>query len=108
MKNEEKGKRYEEVLKGRNHGQQESKKNEYNRDTYSIRPSTFKQQRIFNHDEGINKREYHDHPRKEFIRTTPQRRSLSPMYVNFFYNHCFICNNFKHKVVYWRAYGINR
>jgi hypothetical protein len=41
--NEEKGKSYAEVLKGRNHGKQESKKNEYNRDTYSTRPSTFKQ-----------------------------------------------------------------
>jgi hypothetical protein len=62
-KNEEKRKSYAEVLKGRNHGQQESKKNEYNRDIYSTRPSTFKKQRSFNHDEGINKREDHDQPR---------------------------------------------
>ena len=61
--NEEKGKSYVEVLKGRNHCQQESKKNEYNRDTSSRRPSTFKQQRNFKHDEGINRREDHDHPR---------------------------------------------
>jgi chromosome segregation ATPase len=39
-KNEEKS--YAEVLKGRNHGQQESNKNEYNRDTSSTRPSTFR------------------------------------------------------------------
>ena len=47
-KNEEKRKSYAEVLKGRNHGQLESKKND--RDAYSRRPSTFKPQRIFNHD----------------------------------------------------------
>jgi hypothetical protein len=41
-KNEEKRKSYAEVLKGRNHGQEESNKSEYNRDTYSTRPSTFK------------------------------------------------------------------
>jgi hypothetical protein len=41
-KNEEKRKSYEEVIKGRNHGQQESKKNEYNRNASSTRPSTFK------------------------------------------------------------------
>jgi hypothetical protein len=29
----------------------------------STRPSTFKQQRSYNHDEGINKREDHDQPR---------------------------------------------
>ena len=49
-KNEEKRKSYAEVLKGRNHGQQESKKNEYNRDTTSRRPSMFKPHKIFNHD----------------------------------------------------------
>jgi hypothetical protein len=37
-------KSYAEVLKGRNHGQQESERNEY------IRPSTFRQQRNVNHD----------------------------------------------------------
>jgi hypothetical protein len=52
-KNEENSKSYAEVLKGRNNGQQESKKN--NRDTYSTRPTTFKNQRIFNHDEEIHK-----------------------------------------------------
>jgi chromosome segregation ATPase len=47
-KNEENRKSYEEVLKGRNHGQPESKKNI--EDTYSRRPSMFKPQRSFNHD----------------------------------------------------------
>jgi hypothetical protein len=104
-KNEEKGKSYVEVLKGRNHGQQESKKNEYNRDTSSRRPSTFKQQRSFNHDEGINIREDHDQPRHEFRRTAPQRRSFTPRYESLFYGHCFICTNFGHKAVDCRAYG---
>jgi chromosome segregation ATPase len=60
-KNEQKSKSYAEVLKGRNHGQPESKKND--KDTSSRRPSTFKPQRSFNH-EGINRREDHDQPRK--------------------------------------------
>ena len=42
--NGENRKSYVEVLKGRNHGQQESERNEY------IRPSTFRQQRNVNHD----------------------------------------------------------
>jgi hypothetical protein len=71
MKNKEKAKSYAEVLKGMNHGQQESKKNEYNRDTSSRRPSTFRQKRSFNHDEGINRREDRDQSRHEFRRTTP-------------------------------------
>jgi hypothetical protein len=96
-KNEEKSKSYAEVLKGRNHGQPESKKND--RDTSSRRPSTFKPQRSFNHD--------HDQPRQEFRRTTPQRRSFTPRYVNLFYGHCFYCTNFGHKVADCRAYGRN-
>jgi septal ring factor EnvC (AmiA/AmiB activator) len=47
-KNEENRKSYAEVLKGRNHGQPESKKTI--EDTYSRRPSMFKPQRSFNHD----------------------------------------------------------
>jgi len=62
--NDEKRQSYAEVIKGRYHGQQESKKIEYNRDTYSTTCSRFKKQRIFNHDEGINRREDHDKPRK--------------------------------------------
>jgi hypothetical protein len=104
-KNEEKSKSYAEVLKGRNHGQPESKKND--RDTSSRRPSTFKPQRSFNQNEGINRREDHDQPRQEFRRTTPQRRSFTPRYVNLFYGHCFYCTNFGHKVADCRAYGRN-
>jgi hypothetical protein len=88
-KNEENRKIYVEVLKGRNHGQPESKKTiEY---TSSRRPSMFKPQRSFNHD--------HDHSRQKFKRTTPQRRSFTPRYANLFYGHCFYCTNFGHKVV---------
>jgi hypothetical protein len=90
-KNEEKRKSYAEVLKGRNHGQPESKK--IDKDTYSRRPSTFKPQRSINH----------DHPRQEFKRTTP----FTPRYVNLFYGHCFYCTNFGHKVADCRAYGRN-
>ena len=60
-KNKENKKIYVEVLKGRNHGQLESKKT--NKDTSSRRPSMFKPQRIFNHD--------HDQSMKKFRRTTP-------------------------------------
>jgi hypothetical protein len=67
-KNEEKSKSYAEVLKGRNHGQPESKKND--RDTSSRRPSTLNTQRSFNHD--------HDHPRKELRNNTPQRNHSLP------------------------------
>jgi hypothetical protein len=63
-KNGENRKSYVEVLKGRNHGQPESKKTI--EDTSSRRPSMFKQQRNFNHD--------HDKSRKKFVRTMPQRR----------------------------------
>jgi hypothetical protein len=59
----------------------------------------FKPQRRFNHD--------HDQSRKKFIRTTPQRRSFTPMYANLFYGHCFYCTNFGHKVVDYRDYKIN-
>jgi hypothetical protein len=90
-KNEEKRKSYAEVLKGRNHGQPEYKKND--KDTSSRRPSTFKPQRSFNHDQ----------PRQEFKRTTP----FTPRYVNFFYGHYFYCTNFGHKVADCRAYGRN-
>jgi hypothetical protein len=61
----------------------------------------------FNHDQEINRREDHDHPRCEFKRTTPQRISFTPRYVNLFYGHYFICTNFRHKHVDCRAYGRN-
>jgi hypothetical protein len=89
--NEEKRKSYDELLKGRNHGQPKSKKTD--KDTSSRRPSIFKPQRNFNH----------DHPRQQFNKTT----KFTPRYVNFFYGHCFYCNNFGHKVANCRAYGKN-
>jgi hypothetical protein len=61
--------------------------------------STFKPQRSLNHD--------HDQPKKEFKRTTPQRRSFTPRYVNFFYGHCFYCTKFGHKVAYFTTYERN-
>jgi chromosome segregation ATPase len=63
-KNEENRKSYVEVLKGRNHGQPESKKTI--KDTSSRGESMFKTQRSFNHD--------HDQSRKKFRRTMPQKR----------------------------------
>ena len=96
-KNEENRKSYAEVLKGRNHGQPESKKTI--EDTSSRRPSMFKPQRSFNHD--------HDQSRKKFRRTTPQRRSFTPRYENLFYGHRFYCTNFIHKVADCRDYKIN-
>jgi hypothetical protein len=68
--------------------------NEYNRNESSTRPTTFRQQRGFDHNEGIHIREDHDKERKEFIRTTEQRRSFTPRYVNLFYGHCFYCTKF--------------
>jgi hypothetical protein len=96
-KNEENRKSYAEVLKGRNHGQPESKKTI--EDTSSRRPSMFKPQRSFNHD--------HDQSRQKFRRTTPQRRSFTPRYANLFYGHCFYCTNFGHKVADCRDYKRN-
>jgi hypothetical protein len=87
-KNEENRKSFSEVLKGRNHGQPESKKTI--EDTSSRRPSMFKKQRSFNHD--------HDQSRQKIRRTTPQRRSFTPRYTNLFYVHYFYCTKFGHKV----------
>jgi hypothetical protein len=96
-KNEENRKSYAKVLKGRNHGQPESKKT--NEDTSSRRPSMFKPQRSFNHD--------HDQSRQKFRRTTPQRISFTPRYANLFYGNCFYCTKFGHKVADCRDYKIN-
>jgi hypothetical protein len=96
-KNEENRKSYAEVLKGRIHGQPESKKTY--KDTYSRGPSMFEPQRSFNHD--------HDQSRQKFRRTTPQRRSFTPGYANLFYGHCFCCTNFGHKVTDYRDHKIN-
>jgi hypothetical protein len=57
MTKETKQRSYAEVLKGRNHGQQKSERNEY------IRSSTFIKQRSFNHCERKNQREDLDQPR---------------------------------------------
>jgi len=91
MTKETKQKNYAEVLKGRNHGQPEYKKTD--KDTYSRRPSKFKQQISFNH----------DHPRQEFNKTTP----FTPRHVNLFYGHCFYSTKFGHKVVDSKAYERN-
>jgi hypothetical protein len=96
-KNGENRKSYAEVLKGKNHGQPESKKTI--EDTYSRIPSMFKPQKSLNHD--------HDQSRHKLGRTTPQRRSFTPRYANFFYGHCFYCNNFGHMVADCRVYKIN-
>jgi hypothetical protein len=96
-KNEENRKSYAEILKGRNHGQPESKKTI--EDTSSRIPSMFKPQKSFNHD--------HDQSKKKFRRTTPQRRSFTPRYENLFHGHCFYCTNFGHKVADCRDYKRN-
>ena len=80
---------------------------DYRRDRYQRRLSTFRDKRSFNRCEGNDKREDRDQPRHEFKRTTSQRRSFTPRNQSFFYGHCFSCNNFGHKVVYSRAYGRN-
>src|ERR1700722_20238432 len=67
-RNEENRKSYAEALKGRNHGQPESKKPI--EDTSSRIPSMFKPQKVFNHD--------HDQSKKKFRRIPPQRRSFTP------------------------------
>jgi hypothetical protein len=80
---------------------------DYIREKYQRRPSTLRYQRIINHYEGKNKREYCDHPRHEFRRTTSQRISFTPRYERLFYGHFFTCINFGHKVVDSGAYGRN-
>ena len=94
--NKENKKIYGEVLRGNNHDQPESKKTI--EDTSSRIPSMFKPKKSFNHD--------HDQSKKKFRRTTPQRRSFTPRYVNLFYSHCFYCTNFRHKVAYWKLQGL--
>jgi hypothetical protein len=59
------------------------------------------------HNEGSNRREDYDQPMQEFRRTTPQRRSFTLRYSNFFYGHCFYCTNFGNKFVDCREYGRN-
>jgi hypothetical protein len=47
-----------------------------------------------NHYEGKYRRIDH-----EPIWTTPQRRSLTPRFKNFFLGHCYTCGNFGHKAI---------
>jgi len=89
------------------HGQLESNKNEWRRGVSPRRPSTYRYQRIFNHYEGNNKREYHDHLRHELRRTTSQRGPFASRYQIFFSGYYFTCNNFQHKAVYCRVYRRN-
>jgi hypothetical protein len=84
---------------------QRTREEDYRRDEYQRRPYTFRQQRSFNLDDGINRREYRDQPRHEFRRTTSQRRSFTPRYQNLFYGYCFNCTNFGHKAIDCKAYG---
>jgi chromosome segregation ATPase len=105
-KNEEKPKTYAEAIKGSMKKEEckPLKKNilevqKTQEEDYKRRPSMFKPQRSFNHD--------HDQSRQEFRRTTPQRRSFTPRYENFFYGHCFYCTNFGHKVADCRDYERN-
>ena len=60
-------------------------------------PSTFRQQTNFKHDQ----------PRQEPRRTTSQRISFTPRYVNLFYGHYFYCTTFGHKVADCRDYKRN-
>jgi chromosome segregation ATPase len=65
-KNEENRKSYAEVLKGRNHGQPESKKTI--EDTSSRIPSMFKPQKSFNHDHDQSKKKFQkDYATKNII-----------------------------------------
>jgi hypothetical protein len=118
-KSEEKPKSYAEVIKGSIKKEeckplkknipkgQKTQEEDYRRDGHQRRPSTFRQPRSFTHNEGVNGREDHDQPKHDFRRTTPQRRSFTPRYVNLFYGHCFYCTNFGHKVADCRAYERN-
>jgi hypothetical protein len=77
------------------------KRNEY------IRPSTFRNKEASIIVKETTKENIVINQGKEFRRTTPQRRSFTPRYQNFFLGHCFACTNFGHKVVNCRAYGRN-
>jgi hypothetical protein len=90
-KNEENRKSYVEVLKGRNHGQLETKK------TIEDTCSSHKEDSIMIMiSQG-----------KSFRRTTPQTISFTPTYENLFYGNFFYCTNFGHKVVDCRDYKRN-
>jgi hypothetical protein len=84
-----------------------TQEDDYKRDIYQRRYSTFKNQRSFNHYEGKNIIKDRDQPRHEFKRTTSQRISFTLKYEKLFSGHCFICTNFGHKTTDCRAYGRN-
>jgi hypothetical protein len=69
-------------------------RNDYKRDEYPRRPPTFRNQRSSNQYEGNYRR-----IDREPIWTTPQRRSITPRYQNFFLGHCYTCGNFGHKAI---------
>jgi len=58
--NEEKAKNYADILKGRDHAQQESKRNECKISVSPRRPSTSMYQVSFDHCEGKKRREYYN------------------------------------------------
>jgi hypothetical protein len=67
--------------------EQQDRSLEFRRNETSRRSSPIRYER--NHYEGNYRRIYHE-PRS----TTPQRRSLTPRYQNFFLVHCYTCGNF--------------
>jgi hypothetical protein len=72
--------------------EQQDRKLEFRRNETSRRSSPIRYER--NHYEG-NYRRIDREPRW----TTPQRRSLTPRYQNFFLGHCYTCGNFGHKAI---------
>jgi hypothetical protein len=72
--------------------EQQDRRLEFRRNETSRRSSPIKYER--NHYEGNYKIIY-----CEPIWTTPQRRSLTPRYQNFFLGHYYTCGNFGHKAI---------
>jgi chromosome segregation ATPase len=72
--------------------EQQDRKIEFKRNETSRRSSPIRYER--NNYEG-NYRRIDREPRW----TTPQRRSLTPRYQNFFLGHCYTCGNFGHKAI---------
>jgi hypothetical protein len=72
--------------------EQQDRKIEFRRNETSRRSSPIRYES--NHYEG-NYRRIDCEPRW----TTPQRRSLTPRYQNFFLGHCYTCGNFGHKAI---------
>jgi hypothetical protein len=77
-------------------------RNDYKRDDYPRITPTFKNQRSFNKYEGKYIRVDRDQLRHEPRWNTPQKRSLTPRYQNFFLGHCYTCRNFSHKAINFR------